>query len=719
MKQLAQRLGDGSMQVLDAAVPTLDTGTVLVQNHYSLISAGTEGGTVTSARKSLLGKAKERPEQVKQVLDSLQQQGVVQTYRAVSKKLDSYSPLGYSSAGVVLEVGANVKSLSTGDLVACAGAGYASHAEVVAVPENLCVALPPSSDLSHAAYNTLGAIALQGVRQADLRLGETCVVIGLGLLGQLTCLILRASGVKTVGLDIDPKAVATALHHCADSAYEIADPTVADAVHRATGGINADAAIITAATHSTEPVNLAGRLLRKRGSVIVVGSVPTGFDREPDYYRKELSLKMSCSYGPGRYDLGYEEKGLDYPPGYVRWTENRNMQAFQELIHSGAVNLDYMTTHRFPIDDAPSAYDLILNKSEEYLGIIIEYDASKSHPRTRIGIGAPKRKSRSSATGIGFIGAGSYAMSHLLPNLPRNGSVTLTGVNTSSGTSSRSVAEKFGFAFAAASSREVIDDKQTESIFIATRHDSHAGYVQEALQAGKDVFVEKPLCLTRDELERVVDAWQLHQPLLMVGFNRRFSPLAQQIKTVLGDGPMSMLYRVNAGSIPKDSWIQDTDIGGGRIIGEACHFIDLMVFMNGSLPTRVYARALQDPSQLQDTVAISLEFENGSIGTICYFANGPKALPKEYVEIYKGGIAARLMDFKEIEIFSGRKPVRKRLNSQDKGQRAMVDAFLAAIAGQHETPIPIRESIASTITSFDTMQSLRTGQAIDLLLPTS
>lgn len=718
MKQLAQQLGDGSMQVLDVALPVAGAGMLVVQNHYSLISAGTEGGTVTAARKSLLGKAKERPEQVKQVIDSVKQQGIVQTYRAVSKRLDAYSPLGYSSAGVVLEVGSNVQGFSVGDSVACSGAGYASHAEVIAVPENLCVKLPATADLACAAYNTLGAIALQGVRQADLRLGETCVVIGLGLLGQLTCLILRASGIKVIGLDINSGAVKTARQYCADGAYEITDPTIADAVHRATGGIDADAVIITAATKSSQPINLAGRLLRKRGTVVVVGDVPTGFEREPDYYKKELSLKMSCSYGPGRYDLGYEEKGFDYPPSYVRWTENRNMQAFQDLIHSGAINLDYMTTHRFSIDMAPDAYDLILNRSEAFLGIIIEYDAGKGQPRKQITLESADREARSDSIGIGFIGAGSYAMSHLLPNLPRDGSVSLTGVMTSSGTSSRSVAEKFKFNYAAASHQEIINDDSTGTVFIATRHDSHAGYVQEVLRAGKNTFVEKPLCLTADELEDVVDAWDRYKPLLMVGFNRRFSPLARQIKTTLGDGPMSMLYRVNAGSIPKDSWIQDADIGGGRIIGEVCHFIDFMTFMNESMPTTVFAHALQNPSNLQDTVSISLEFENGSIGTICYFANGPKSLPKEYVEIYKGGIAARLMDFKEMEILGGTKPVRKKLFSQDKGQKAMLEAFLVAVKNGDASPIPLRESLASTITTFGILDSLQSGRAINLALPT-
>lgn len=717
MKQLAQRLRDGFMEILDVALPSTGAGSVLVQNHFSLISAGTEGGTVTAARKNLIGKAKERPEQVKQVFDTLKQQGVVQTYRAVSKKLDSYSPLGYSSAGVVLEVGSAVKGISVGDHVACAGLGYAAHAEVVSVPENLCVKLAADADLGAAAYNTLGAIALQGVRQADLRLGETCVVIGLGLIGQLTCLMLKASGIKVIGLDINARAVATALRHCTDAACKIGDPTIPDTVHRLTGGINADAVIITAATHSNEPINLAGRLLRKRGTVVVVGDVPTGFQREPDYYNKELSLKMSCSYGPGRYDPTYEEKGQDYPAGYVRWTENRNMQAFQDLIHSGAINIDYMTTHRFGIDEAPAAYDLILNKTEEYLGIIIEYDGSKRHQRETVRLQSVPRKPHPDATGIGFIGAGSYAMSHLLPNLPRDGGVALTGVATSKGTSSRSVAEKFGFAFTAASPQDVVDDAATGTVFIATRHDSHAGFVQAVLDTGKNVFVEKPLCLTPEQLDGIVSAWQQHQPLLMVGFNRRFSPLATQIKETVGDGPMSMLYRINAGAVPKESWAQDIDAGGGRIVGEVCHFIDLLIYLNGSLPKRVFAAAMQDPHNLQDTVSINLDFDNGSVGSICYFANGPKSLAKEYVEIYKGGVVARLIDFKELEILGDKKPQRKKLMSQNKGQQKMVSAFLDAVRSGGETPVPIQESLATTIATFAILDSLRINQAIDVTVP--
>jgi polar amino acid transport system substrate-binding protein len=715
MKQLVQKLADGSMSVLEVAMPAVGAGSVLVQSHFSLISAGTESSTVSAARKSLLGKAKDRPEQFRQVLDSLLQQGVVQTYRAVSKKLESYSPLGYSSAGVVIDVGDGVRGFTPGDKVACAGLGYASHAEVVAVPENLCVKLPHTADLAHAAYNTLGAIALQGVRQADLRLGETCVVIGLGLLGQLTSLLLRAGGIRTIGLDINARAVATARQHCADAAYEMGDATVPDAVYQATGGIGADAVIITAATDSVEPVNLAGRLLRKRGTVVIVGNVPTGFNREPDYYRKELALKMSCSYGPGRYDLGYEEKGLDYPPAYVRWTENRNMQAFQDLVHSGGIVLDYMTTHRYPIERAPEAYDLILARQEEFLGILLEYDGSKAHARDRVPLG-PQRAVAGGADvlGIGFIGAGSYAMSHLLPNIPTGDAVRLTGVATSSGTSSRSVAEKFGFGFAASVPGDVVDDPATGTVFIATRHDSHAGYAIAALQAGRNVFVEKPLCLNRAQLEEVLQAWQKHRPALMVGFNRRFAPLSCEIKSVLGDGPMSMVYRINAGAIPKDSWIQDAEMGGGRIVGEVCHFIDLMTFLNGSLPTRVYATAMRDPSLLADTVNLSLSFANGSIGTVSYFANGPKKLPKEYLEVFKGGLCARLSDFRELEIFGTGKPLRRKLLSQDKGQRAMVRAFIDSLRNGTPCPIEIEHSIATTLATFAAVESLGKGAAVEV-----
>jgi threonine dehydrogenase-like Zn-dependent dehydrogenase len=631
MKQLTQKLKNGKMKVLEVPAPTLNSGCLLVQPHYSVISGGTEGGTVRAARKSLLGKAKERPQQVKQVIDTLKQQGPVQTYRAVMKKLDSYSPLGYSAAGEVIDVASDVEGFAVGDLVACAGAGFANHAEIIAVPVNLCVKLPLTADLSKAAYNTLGAIALQGVRQADLKLGECCVVIGLGLLGQLSSLLLKASGARVVGIDINPKMVSIASQHCVDLGLVSGTPGLVERIDEFTDGIGADAVIIAAATDSLEPINSAGRLLRKRGTVIIVGSVPTGFDREP-YYRKEITLKMSCSYGPGRYDIKYEEQGIDYPSAYVRWTENRNMKAFQDMIHSGRINIDYLTTHRFKLDDSPLAYELILNRDELFLGIIIDYGLKKPVSTKRVEVEQPQVSHEHSGLKVAFIGAGSYAMSHLLPNVRKDDRVVLTGVMTSSGTSSRSVAEKYGFEFCTSSEDEIVKNTNSDAVFIATRHDSHAHYVKMALLEGKHVFVEKPLCLSRAELDDLVTTHELTEKehgakILMVGFNRRFSPLAREIKNLVGQGPMSMLYRVNAGHIPEDSWIQDRHLGGGRIVGEVCHFVDFLIFLNGSLPKSIFAVAMSDPKDIGDTINVSLHFDNGSIGTISYFANGSKNLP--------------------------------------------------------------------------------------------
>jgi len=720
MKQLVQKLKDGEMGIVDVPVPVITSGMVLVQNYHSLISAGTEGSTVRTARKSLVGKAKERPQQVKQVIDTLKQQGPVQTYRAVMKKLDSYSPLGYSSAGKVIGVAQDVSGLAVGDLVACAGAGYANHAEVVAVPVNLCVKLPADADTGMAAYNTLGAIALQGIRQADPKMGETCIVIGLGLLGQLTCLMLRASGVKVVGLDIDERMVKLAADHCADEALSMSAPDVNDVVERMTGGIGADSAIITAATTSLDPVNLAGQLLRKRGTVVIVGSVPTGFDREPYFYKKELSLKMSCSYGPGRYDLNYEEKGQDYPAGLVRWTENRNMKAFQELISAGKIDLSYLTTHRYKLDDAVSAYNIIVSKTEDFIGILLEYDAHKEIVREKILVNTASTSSaESSQLGISFIGAGSYAMGNLLPNIQVSGDVALRGVITSSGTSARTVAEKYGFQYCAADEVDILGETETNTIFIATRHNTHFMFVKKALESGKHVFVEKPLCMTENELHEITDAYQGLidsgcQRVLMVGFNRRFAPLAEQMKASLGSGAMSMLYRINAGCIPADSWIQDAEIGGGRIIGEVCHFIDFMTYMNGSLPCKVHAVSMLDPSNLDDTLNISLGFENGSIGTISYYANGSKALAKEYVEVYRGGKTAILNDFKELKVYSKGKPIKKKMLNQDKGQKVMVHAFLDACMGRSTIPVPFAETRAATMATFRVLGSLRTGEALPI-----
>jgi len=712
MEQVTQQLKSGEIIIQELPWPKVGSGMVLVRNHYSLISAGTEGTKVKTARKSLIGKAKERPQQVKQVLDSLKTRGLVQTYRAVMKKLDAYSPLGYSSAGEVIEVGSCIEDISVGDKVACAG-GYANHAEIVCVPRNLCVKLPNDVDLKKACYNTLGAIALQGIRQADLRLGESCVVIGLGLLGQLTCLMLRASGVRTFGIDIDQNAVETASKHCCDAAWIRQSPGLISKVENQTSGLGADVVIITAGTSSLDPINLAGELARKRGRVVVVGAVPTGFNRDPYWYGKELELRMSCSYGPGRYDLDYEEKGVEYPAAYVRWTENRNMQAFQDLVHSGRIEIDYLTTQEFPIEEAPKAYDMILNRSEPFLGVVLKYDVTKLLEKEPLRVGTSKAAGK---VNLAFIGAGSYAQGNLLPNIPRNDrDIVCKAVMTQSGTTSKRVAERFGFEFCTDSEEDILKNPDIDTVFITTRHDTHAHYVRLCLEAKKHVFVEKPLCICLKDLDEIRDLYNQHNnQYLAVGFNRRFAPLAVQLKSRITQDPISMLYRINAGTIPKNTWIQDIKIGGGRILGEVCHFVDFLTWMCGSLPTSVFASALPDPHGLNDTVSMNLSFTNGSIGTISYFANGSTELPKEYIEVFCSGLTGIIQDFKEMKIYGKGKPTRKRLLNQDKGQSQMMKQFLQRIKMGGEALISPEEIFTVTQVCFAVLQSIRTQQSVSI-----
>lgn len=716
VKQLTQKLRDGKLKITEVAPPALLPGMVLVQNHFSLISAGTESGTVSTARKSLIGKARERPQQVRQVFDVLTQQGPVQTYRAVMKKLEAHSPLGYSSAGVVLDVAPDVRGFAPGDRVACGGVGYANHAEVVAVPVNLCVKLAPDARLELAAYNTVAAIAMQGIRQADLRLGESAVVIGMGLIGQLTGLMLRAAGVRVVGLDITPGVLDLARGRAADLALLSGDPGMAGLVDEFTHGIGADAVLITAGTDSTEPVNLAGRLARKKGRVVIVGAVPTGFDRDPYYYRKELELRMSCSYGPGRYDLDYEEKGRDYPAAYVRWTENRNMAAFQVLVQDGRLEMDYLTTHSFDLDEAPGAYDMILAHEEPYLGVLIRYDVGSTQFPSRIDAFPPAPAGR---VNVAFIGAGSYAQSHLLPNV-QGPDVVKRGIFTASGTSSRTVQDRYGFEFSTSTETDILASQTIDTVFIATLHNTHAEYVIKAIAAGKNVFVEKPLAMDVEQLEAVAAAMAGRreagvEPRVMVGYNRRFSPLTAAALDHLGKGPMVMLYRVNAGDIPLGTWIQDPDLGGGRIIGEVCHFVDFFIHACGSLPTSVYAAAKADPQNKEDCVVLNLTFANGSVGTICYLANGPKSLPKEYVELYRAGSVAILRDFREVELHGSARTSKKKLLGQDKGQKAMVEAWLNAIRNGRASPISFDELYVGTRTTLGAIASIRHAQVVRLV----
>ncbi|MFO0479096.1 MAG: bi-domain-containing oxidoreductase [Bacteroidota bacterium] len=708
MEQLTQSLKDGYMQLLEVPYPTLNSGCVLVRNHFSIISAGTEGKTVKDARLGYIGKAMARQEEVKKVIKTAKTIGIVETYKLMMNKLDSPSPLGYSSAGEIIAIADDITEFKIGDKVACAGSG-AVHAEVVAIPKNLCVKLPDQVNCDEAAFTTIGSIAIQGVRIADLRLGETCAVIGLGLIGQLTLQILHASGVKSIGIDTNKIMVDLGKDLGADYSFERNTHDLENLIKELTNGQGVDAVIISAATSSLDPVDFAGELCRRKGKVIIVGSVPTGFKRT-NYYKKELELKMSSSYGPGRYDSNYEDQGIDYPYGYVRWTENRNMQAFVELINNKRINVKKLTSHVFNFHEALKAYQLILDKSESYTGILLKYDLSKKiNSKVELKTSTP----RPSEPNIGFIGAGSFANNVLLPIL--KGNCNFIGVTSNKGNTTRYIADKYAFDYCTNQSEEVISDKNCNTIFIATRHDSHAHYVIEAIKHKKHVFVEKPLCLTEDELMQINELQKDTDTFVMVGFNRRFAPHIQKLKTILSNKQaVAINYRINAGMIPLEHWIHQKQIGGGRIVGEVCHFIDLVSFIAGSKIISVSANELLNANHLRDTLIINLKMENGSIANISYFSNGSKELSKEFLEIFSNGQSIVINDFKMMSVY-GKSIHKSSLRSQDKGHKKEIATFLEAIKKGKENPIPFNETFDAMLTTFKVEESIsKNGERINL-----
>jgi polar amino acid transport system substrate-binding protein len=709
MDQLTQDLKKGRMQILDVPFPALGRGQVLVRNHFSVISAGTEGKTVSDARKGYIAKARARRKEVKQVIDMIKTRGPLETYKTVMNKLEAPSALGYSSAGEVIAVGEGVRGFKVGDLAACGGSG-AVHADVVAVPENLCVTVPPGIDLKHAAFATIAAIAIQGVRQAGLRLGESCVVTGLGLIGQFTVQLLNASGVSATGIDIDDQVVRLARENGAHLALNRNKQDIVETILHHTRGFGADAVIITASSSSNDPVELAGKLCRQKGKVVIVGGVPTGFSRT-DYYRKELDLRMSCSYGPGRYDPQYEEQGQDYPIGYVRWTENRNMQAFIDLLAAGKLNMDALVSHVFDLCDAPGAYRMILERSEPFCGILVRYDLEKELNA----VVKLKQKSFSPAEpNVGLIGTGSFAKNVLLPGM--NGLCNVVGAASARGTSSRYAADKYGFSYCTNNADDIIDDDNIDTVVIANRHHLHAQYVIAALKKGKNVFVEKPLALKLAELEEIAGLYRssADAPRLMVGFNRRFSPHVLKIKSLfLQEQPKAMNFRINAGALPREHWVHDPEVGGGRIIGEACHFIDLAMHIAGSPITSVYADALGEPAHLTDTAVINLSFENGSIASISYFSNGSKRVDKEYLEIFCRGQSIVVHDFKTMEIH-GTSSARMKLKAQDKGHKEELLRFFNAIKTGQPSPIPFEELYNSTLATFKALESMAQRRVLEV-----
>lgn len=704
MKQVEQNYRTGELKVADVPAPRAGEGSVLVATTVSLISSGTEKQLIDLAKASLAGKAMARPDLVRRVMRNVQRDGLRPTFEKVFAKLDTPIPLGYSLAGEVIEVGRKVARFSVGDRVACAGAGLANHAEINALPKNLTVRIPNGVDDEDASFVTLGAIAMQGVRLATPTLGERIVVMGLGLIGLLTVQLLKASGCRVLGFDPNVARIALARELGADMAVSDSLP---EAVNGFTDGYGADAVIVTASSKSSEPINVAAEVSRLKGRIVVVGLVGMTIDREP-FYKRELELKLSMSYGPGRGDPSYEQGGQDYPLSYVRWTEQRNMESFLTLIADGKVTPKRLVSHRFPIAEAEKAYAL-MERGAPHLAILLNYPVATTGPFERSIRRAPAKKTEGNC--VAFIGFGNYAKGVLAPALKKAGGVTLSTVVTSTGISAGHAGAKHGFASISTDPAAALADPDTDTIFIATRHDTHASLTVAALRADKHVFCEKPLAMDKEGLAEAMAAAEGAFGVLTVGFNRRFAPLLIKAKEALEprSGPLVMLYRINAGAIPGDSWIQREE-GGGRIVGEICHFVDTLTFLSGSLPFEAYAIAARDHG---DAVSAVIRFVDGSTGTIVYSSLGDPGLPKEYIEVLAAGCAVQLDDFRRLTVTRGNKSATTK-GAQDKGQAALVAAFLKASRAEAPAPIPLADLAAVTETTFAIEESLRVGAPIRL-----
>lgn len=708
MKQLIQNFKTGKLYVDEIPQPSLSKGLVLVENDYSLISAGTERSTVKVAQASLLGKARERPDLVAQVWQNVKKEGLSATLQKVKTKLDTLKALGYSTSGTVVATMDTNGMYQPGDRVACAGQDYASHAELVAVPQNLTARIPDNVSSEEAAFTTLGAIALQGIRQTEPRLGERIAVIGLGLLGQLTCQLLRANGCSVFGIDLSDRLVGLAEEMGADKALRRDSPNLASALDHFTGGHGFDAVIITAAAPSNDPIELAAEITRKKGRVVVVGAVKMDIPRDPHFYRHELELRMSCSYGPGRYDESYEERGIDYPYAYVRWTEQRNMEAFLELLSKKAVRIEPLITHVFDIAEAEKAYDIITGKTPEpHIGILLRYPP---RPEKRVATVVVANRPPVPLN-VGFIGAGSFAQSYLIPSV-KAFPASLDTVVTARGISAGNVAAKFGFNRSSTDPAEILTSDRIDTVFIATPHDSHAELALMALQAGKNVFVEKPLAINPAQLQAVISARSRSGAALTVGFNRRFAPACVAIKKAFTgtEEPLVIHVRVNAGFIPREHWTQVPEIGAGRVIGEMCHFIDLMQYFTDAEPTKVYADCIATPNHRltpEDNISVTVKFSDGSVGSLVYLASGDKALPKEHIEVFGAGKTAVIEDFRRAYLYQ--KGRRTPLPCSGKGHKEEIQAFLGGLKEGKEAPIPFRSLCLTTLTTFSILDSLHTG----------
>jgi predicted dehydrogenase/threonine dehydrogenase-like Zn-dependent dehydrogenase len=726
MKQVAQNYKSGDLAVLDVPVPACQPGGVLVRSLYSLISTGTEMMKVSEARMSLIGKARARPDQMRKLLDSVAQQGAVATYQKAMNHLDSYTPLGYSLCGVVVEVGAGAEQFSVGQVVAAAGNEFALHAEVNWIPTNLCVPVPDGVAAEHAAFATVGAIAMQGVRRAEVALGETACVIGLGLIGQLAVRLLAASGVNVVGLDVVEARSRTAEKAgaviCA-APDENGIREVERVLLERSGGLGADHVLLAAGSDSNGPVEVAARLARDRARVVDIGKTRLDLPWNA-YYDKELDVRFSRSYGPGRYDDRYELEGIDYPAGYVRWTERRNLACFLDLLVDGSVDVSSLISGIHPIEEAADVYGQLRTGSLQGVGFLLSYSDqpdSSSLSRTLHVPAQAGTKSSSPRRGpagrarLGFIGAGNYATSMLLPHLRDSSEAELVSVATTKALSGLNAQRKFGFSTITTDVETVLDDDSLDAVFIVTRHHSHANLVCQALERGLSVFVEKPLALTEEQLTAVLDTVErTGNDRLMVGFNRRFAPLFTDLQERFGPargpqfrGPVSARYLINAGRLDAGSWYLNEELEGSRFAGEGGHFIDTLSALVMHHPVEAYA--MEAGGSLHTT----LRFADGSVATISYVTDGSSRFPKETLDVVGDGRNGRLDNFQRVTVWSGKgKNGHRVLSGQDKGQRIQLERFLEAVRTGSAMPIPLESLVATTQATLAVERSLSLGRPV-------
>lgn len=689
MKQILQSLKTGITEVAELPVPNNSPGSLLIKTSRTLLSAGTERMLLKFGKANLLEKAFQQPDKVKMIIDKINSDGLKPTIETIFNKLDKPLPLGYCNAGYVEEIGLEVTNFKKGDRVVSNG----MHAEVISVPKNLCAKIPDSVSNDEACFTVIGAVALQGVRLLQPTLGETIVVTGLGLVGLMAVQLLRANGCRVLGLDYDKEKLLLAKKFGA----EVVDLTSEDPLVLAkkfSRGRGVDATIITAATSSNEPVSQAAKMCRKRGRIVLVGVTGLELSRE-DFFKKELTFQVSASYGPGRYDPNYENKGQDYPIGFVRWTEQRNFEAVLDMMSEGLIDVKPLISHRFEIQNAIKAYEVVEGK-EKSLGILLTYPGLEINESARnvlikkdkIKINF-KKNNQTKKVNLGFIGSGNYASSVLIPAFKSAGG-ELKIITSSSGISSTNIGKKFNFSETTTDNNRIFKDPIIDATVISTRHNNHADLVIKSLENNKHVFVEKPLCLTLDQLKIIKNIYNSSN-ILMIGFNRRFAPQIQKMKELLDDvkTPKAMIMTINAGFIPDDHWVQDLEIGGGRIIGETCHFIDLLRFLTGEAIVE-YKLQVMDAMQ-KDTVSINLKFADGSVGTIHYFSNGSKSFPKERLEVFASGKVLQLDNYRKLKGFGWTNFKSMNLWSQDKGQKSCIQAFINSISRQEKSPISIEE----------------------------